>query len=192
MATEAFTDQKENIKFEDIYLSYFSKMKYFALEYVIREEDAENIVQDVFTELWEKKEMLSMHINLVAYLFTTVKNRCLNHLRHKTIVQETATLIQEEYLITLRMNLNSLEAFDQNLFSDQDIEKLITRALNSLSPKCREIFVMSKIEGKKQKQIAAELNISINTVETQTGIAYKKLRAELKEHLLLFIFFFYL
>ncbi|MFV0585337.1 MAG: RNA polymerase sigma-70 factor [Parabacteroides gordonii] len=192
MATEALTDQKENIKFEDIYLSYFSKMKYFALEYVIREEDAENIVQDVFTELWEKKEMLSMHINLVAYLFTTVKNRCLNHLRHKTIVQETATLIQEEYLITLRMNLNSLEAFDQNLFSDQDIEKLITRALDSLSPKCREIFVMSKIEGKKQKQIAAELNISINTVETQIGIAYKKLRTELKEHLLLFIFFFYL
>ncbi|KKB46818.1 RNA polymerase sigma-70 factor [Parabacteroides sp. HGS0025] len=192
MATEALTDQKENIKFEDIYLSYFSKMKYFALEYVIREEDAENIVQDVFTELWEKKEMLSMHINLVAYLFTTVKNRCLNHLRHKTIVQETATLIQEEYLITLRMNLNSLEAFDQNLFSDQDIEKLITRALDSLSPKCREIFVMSKIEGKKQKQIAAELNISINTVETQIGIAYKKLRTELKEHLLLFIFFLYL
>ena len=192
MATEALTDQKENIKFEDIYLSYFSKMKYFALEYVIREEDAENIVQDVFTELWEKKEMLSMHINLVAYLFTTVKNRCLNHLRHKTIVQETATLIQEEYLIALRMNLNSLEAFDQNLFSDQDIEKLITRALDSLSPKCREIFVMSKIEGKKQKQIAAELNISINTVETQIGIAYKKLRTELKEHLLLFIFFLYL
>ncbi len=192
MATEALTDQKENIKFEDIYLSYFSKMKYFALEYVIREEDAENIVQDVFTELWEKKEMLSMHINLVAYLFTTVKNRCLNHLRHKTIVQETANLIQEEYLITLRMNLNSLEAFDQNLFSDQDIEKLITRALDTLSPKCREIFVMSKIEGKKQKQIAAELNISINTVETQIGIAYKKLRTELKEHLLLFIFFFYL
>ena len=192
MATEALTDQKENIKFEDIYLSYFSKMKYFALEYVIREEDAENIVQDVFTELWEKKEMLSMHINLVAYLFTTVKNRCLNHLRHKAIVQETATLIQEEYLITLRMNLNSLEAFDQNLFSDQDIEKLITRALDTLSPKCREIFVMSKIEGKKQKQIAAELNISINTVETQIGIAYKKLRTELKEYLLLFIFFFYL
>ncbi|MCL3853121.1 MULTISPECIES: RNA polymerase sigma-70 factor [Parabacteroides] len=192
MATEALTDQKENIKFEDIYLSYFSKMKYFALEYVIREEDAENIVQDVFTELWEKKEMLSMHINLVAYLFTTVKNRCLNHLRHKTIVQETANLIQEEYLITLRMNLNSLDAFDQSLFSHQDIEKIIARALDTLSPKCREIFVMSKIEGKKQKQIATELNISINTIETQIGIAYKKLRTELKEHLFLFIFFFYL
>ncbi|WP_075559668.1 RNA polymerase sigma-70 factor [Parabacteroides timonensis] len=192
MKTTTLTDQREDIKFEDIYLSYFSKMKYFALEYVIREEDAENIVQDVFTELWEKREILSMQINLIAYLFTTVKNKCLNHLRHITIVQETANLIQEEYLINLRMNLNSLEAFDQNLFSDEDIEKIITRALNTLSPKCREIFVMSKIEGKKQRQIATELNISINTIETQIGIAYKKLRTELKRHLPLLLFFLYL
>lgn len=85
METEALTDRAD-IKFEDIYLSYFSKMKHFAQEYVVLEEDAENIVQDVFTELWEKREMLNMPINLIAYLFTTIKNKCLNHLRHKTIV----------------------------------------------------------------------------------------------------------
>lgn len=190
METEALTDRAD-IKFEDIYLSYFSKMKHFAQEYVVLEEDAENIVQDVFTELWEKREMLNMPINLIAYLFTTIKNKCLNHLRHKTVVHETANLLQEEYFITLRMNLNSLEAFDQNLFSEQDIEQIITKALNTLSPKCKEIFIMSKIEGKKQKQIAAELNISINTVETQIGIAYKKLRVELKNYLPLFIFLLY-
>lgn len=190
METEALTDQAD-IRFEDIYLSYFSKMKHFAQEYVILEEDAENIVQDVFTELWEKREMLSMPINLIAYLFTTIKNKCLNHLRHKTIVNETANLLQEEYFLTLRMNLNSLEAFDQNLFSEQDIEQIITKALNTLSPKCKEIFIMSKIEGKKQKQIAAELNISINTVETQIGIAYKKLRVELKNYMPLFLFLLY-
>lgn len=190
METEALTDQAD-IRFEDIYLSYFSKMKHFAQEYVILEEDAENIVQDVFTELWEKREMLNMPINLIAYLFTTIKNKCLNHLRHKTIVNETANLLQEEYFITLRMNLNSLEAFDQNLFSEQDIEQIIMKALNTLSPKCKEIFIMSKIEGKKQKQIAAELNISINTVETQIGIAYKKLRVELKNYMPLFLFLLY-
>lgn len=190
METEALTDQAD-IRFEDIYLSYFSKMKHFAQEYVVLEEDAENIVQDVFTELWEKREMLNMPINLIAYLFTTIKNKCLNHLRHKTIVNETANLLQEEYFITLRMNLNSLEAFDQNLFSEQDIEQIITKALNTLSPKCKEIFIMSKIEGKKQKQIAAELNISINTVETQIGIAYKKLRVELKNYMPLFLFLLY-
>ena len=189
MKIKAFPEQREETRFEDIYLSYFSKMKYFAKEYVISEEHAENIVQDVFVELWENKEMLNMHMNLIAYLFTTIKNKCLNHLRHKLVVQETASKLQEEYTISLRMNLDSLEAFDNNLFSDQDIEKIISRALDTLSEKCRTIFIMSKIEGKKQKEIAQELNISINTIETQMGIAYKKLRIELKDYfpILLFI-----
>lgn len=189
MKIKAFPEQREETRFEDIYLSYFSKMKYFAKEYVISEEDAENIVQDVFVELWENKEMLNMHMNLIAYLFTTIKNKCLNHLRHKLVVQETASKLQEEYTISLRMNLDSLEAFDNNLFSDQDIEKIISRALDTLSEKCRTVFIMSKIEGKKQKEIAQELNISINTIETQMGIAYKKLRIELKDYfpILLFI-----
>ena len=55
--------------FEEIYVSWFSRMKYFALEYVVSEEDAENIVQDVFTELWEKKEILAYDVNLVAHAF---------------------------------------------------------------------------------------------------------------------------
>ena len=188
MEIKALGEQRENIKFEDIYLSYFSKMKYFATEYVISDEDAENIVQDVFVELWENKEMLNMHMNLIAYLFTTIKNKCLNHMRHKIVVQNTATKMQEEYLISLRMNLDSLEAFDNKLFSDQDIEKIINRALDSLPEKCRTIFFMSKIEGKKQKEIAQELNISINTVGTQIGIAYKKLRTELKDYLPIMLF----
>ncbi|MBC5641450.1 RNA polymerase sigma-70 factor [Parabacteroides sp. BX2] len=190
MKIKAFPEQEKKIRFEDVYLSYFSKMKYFAKEYVISEEDAENIVQDVFVELWENKEMLNMHMNLIAYLFTTIKNKCLNHLRHKLVVQETANKLQEEYTISLRMNLDSLETFDNNLFSDQDIEKLISRALDALPEKCRAIFIMSKIEGKKHNEIAQELNISINTVGSQIGIAYKKLRTELKDYLPILLFLF--
>ena len=190
MKIKAFPEQEKKIRFEDVYLSYFSKMKYFAKEYVISEEDAENIVQDVFVELWENKEMLNMHMNLIAYLFTTIKNKCLNHLRHKLVVQETANKLQEEYTISLRMNLDSLETFDNNLFSDQDIEKLMSRALDALPEKCRAIFIMSKIEGKKHNEIAQELNISINTVGSQIGIAYKKLRTELKDYLPILLFLF--
>lgn len=175
-------------RFEEIYLSYFSKMKRFAREYVVSEEDAENIVHDVFAELWEDKRIFGLSLNLVAYLFTAIKNKCLNHLRHQLVVHETASRLQEEYRLSLRMNLDSLELFDQRVFSGDDIEKAISRALDTLSEKCRTIFIMSKLEGKKQKEIARELAISINTVETQMGIAYKKLRAELKDYLPLFLF----
>lgn len=111
----------------------------------------------------------------IAYLFTIIKNKCLNHLRHKTIALETINNMQEEYNMTLRMNLDSLEAFEQHIFSDQDIEDLINRALDSLPTKCKEIFIMNKLEGKKQEQIATELNLSTNTVRNQISIAYKSL-----------------
>lgn len=172
--------------FEEIYVSWFSRMKYFALEYVVSEEDAENIVQDVFTELWERKEILAYDVNLVALLFTSIKNRCIDLLRHRIVVKEA--LIQEEYQATLRMKLASLELFDQSLLSEQDIERIITEVVDSLPEKCREIFIKSKIEGKKQKDIAAELNISLKTVENQMAIAYKKIKSELKDYLPLLIF----
>ena len=99
--------QKEDRLFENIYLSYFPKMKRFAQEYVISEQDAENIVQDMFAELWEKREMFTCQTIRIAYLFTIIKNKCLNHLRHKTIALETINNMQEEYNMTLRMNLDS-------------------------------------------------------------------------------------
>lgn len=174
--------------FEEIYVSYFSRMKYFAQEYVLSEEDAENIVQDVFTELWEKKELLTYNINLIAFLFTSIKNRCIDHLRHKVTIKEAANHMLEEYQITLKVKLASLELFDQSLLSEADIENIISEVINSLPEKCRDIFIKSKIEGKRQKEIALELNISLKTVENQMNIAYKKLREELRDYLPLLIF----
>lgn len=183
---------EKHLNFEDIYLNYFSKMKHFAKEYVLSDEDAENIVQDVFLELWEKKEILSLQINIIAYLFTAIKNRCIDLLRRRLLAKETADKLQEEHQLTLRLKFDSLEAFDNNLFNENDIEQIITRAIDALPDKCREIFIKSKIEGMKQKDIAVEMNISINTIETQMGIAYKKLKIELKDYLPLFLFLLYL
>lgn len=177
-------------RFEEIYISWFSRMKNFALEYVLSEEDAENIVQDVFADLWEKKEILAYDVNLVALLFTSIKNRCIDLLRHRVVVQEAANLIQEEYQATMRMKLASLELFDQSILTEQDIERIITEVIDSLPEKCRIIFIKSKIEGKKQKEIASELHISLKTVENQMAIAYKKIKIELKDYLPLLLFLF--
>ncbi len=75
------------VQFEEAYISYYSRMKRFAREYVIREEDAENIVHDIFTELWEKKLEFISHINLNGYIFVILKNRCVDFLRRKTTEQ---------------------------------------------------------------------------------------------------------
>jgi len=181
---------EKRTEFENIYVAHYSRMKRFAQEYVIREEDAENIVQDVFLDLWEQNLLLLSHTNLFAYLFTAVKNRCIDFLRHKTIVQKTTDKLQDDYMNALQIKFQSLEAFDEQLFSEPDIETVIQNAIESLPQKCREIFILNKIEGKKQKIIAQELNISINTVESQMAIAYKKLKETLKDYVPLLLFLF--
>ena len=177
-------------QFKEAYITYYSRMKRFAQEYVIREEDAENIVHDIFTELWEKKQEFISHINLNGYLFVILKNRCIDFLRHKTTEQRAINKMQEEYFRTLKLQLESLEMLDNKLLCEPDIETVIQNAIDNLPEKCRQIFVMNKIEGKKQKQIARELNISVNTVESQMAIAYKKLKVALKDYVPLLTFFF--
>lgn len=175
--------------FKDFYLSWYSRMKNFAREYVISENDAEDIVQDIFMELYEKYDSLSFRVNMPAYLFTTVKNRCIDHLRRKIINQESMDHIQEEYLLTLRMKFDSLEILDDDILKETNFEERINKALNTLPEKCRIIFIKHKMEGMRLKEIAEELQLSPKTIENQMTIAYRKLKAELKDYLPILLFF---
>lgn len=176
--------------FEHFYITWYSRAKHFAREYVLSEEDAENITQDVFLDLYQKQALLNDQINRVAYLFTAVKNKCIDYLRHKLLEQETAKKMQEEFSLSLQMKFDSLESFDTDWGSERKLEKVIQQALDSLPERCREIFIKNKLEGKKQKEIADELCISVKTVESQMTIAYKKLKEELKDYLPLLTFLF--
>ena len=111
-------------------------------------------------------------------------------MRKWVLEQETAQGVQDEFEMELRMKYDSLEIFNTQFSDETDIGELLDNALQKLPERCRNIFIMNKLEGKKQKEIAEELNLSINTVESQMGIAYKKLREELKDCLPLFIFLF--
>ena len=178
------------VDFEQFYITWYSRAKYFAREYVHSESYAENIIQDVFLHLYERRDLMDAYTNLTAYLFTSIKNRCLDYLRKWVLEQETAQGVQDEFDMELRMKYDSLEIFNTQFSDETDIGELLDNALQKLPERCRNIFIMNKLEGKKQKEIAEELNLSINTVESQMGIAYKKLREELKDCLPLFIFLF--
>jgi len=178
------------VDFEQFYITWYSRAKYFAREYVHSESDAENIIQDVFLHLYERRDLMDAYTNLTAYLFTSIKNRCLDYLRKWVLEQETAQGVQDEFEMELRMKYDSLEIFNTQFSDETDIGELLDNALQKLPERCRNIFIMNKLEGKKQKEIAEELNLPINTVESQMRIACKKLREELKDCLPLFIFLF--
>jgi RNA polymerase sigma-70 factor (ECF subfamily) len=152
----------------------------FAKEYVLSEEDAENIVQDIFVMLWEKRDVLDVKVNLVSYLFVLVKNKCLDFLKHQTI----GRAFSQEYIVKQQ----ALEELNYIFFSEEDIEEVLNKAINSLPERCREIFIKSRLEGKKYKEIASELDISVNTVENQMSIALKKMKLLLKDYLPLLLF----
>lgn len=169
-----------NDNFDAIYVTCYPRMIRFAKEYVLLEEDAENIVQDIFVLLWEKRDVLDIKVSLVSYLFTLVKNKCLDFLRHKMAGEEFAKEYEAKQM--------ALEQLNCAFSSDEEVEAILTAAIHSLPERCREIFIKSRVKGKKYREIADELNISVNTVETQMSIALKKLRLSLKDYLPLLLF----
>lgn len=158
------------MSFSEMYLTYYSKLVRFAREFVILEEDAENITQDVFTDLWERRDSMDHVENMNAYLFRLVKNRCLDHLKHKIFEQKYVEVMQTSFEIELNLKLQSLDRFDGSDMSvGNDTEILVRAAINSLPKRCRDIFLLSRMEGLKYKEISERLGISVNTVECQMG-----------------------
>ncbi|MDD4514050.1 RNA polymerase sigma-70 factor [Massilibacteroides sp.] len=173
--------------FSKVYRIYFPKLVRFSQAYVRSEEEAENIVQNLFLYLWEHKEVLDSLNNQNAFLFTLVKNRCIDYLR-KQIQAGSKQSLSEIEEKELELKLYSLQKFDENKLSREEIDQIITSAIDSLPPRCKEIFILSRLEGLSHKEIAGRLNISTNTIEGQIAIALKKLRVQLKDYVPLFLF----
>lgn len=168
------------MNFSELYVTYYSRLIWFAKEFVILEEDAENITQDVFADVWERWDSVEHIDNINAYLFRLVKNRCLDYLKHKVSEQKYIDKMQMTFEIEQSLKLQSLDRFDSCVVTEnRDMGMLIRAAINSLPERCREIFLLSRIEKLKYKEISDRLGISVNTVECQMGIALKKLRAKL-------------
>lgn len=181
--------QKNNKSdFSRVYSIYFPKLVRFAREFVLSTEDAENVIQDIFIYLWEHQELLDTLTNLNAFLFTLVKNKYIDQLRHRKLLERKREEFKTVFDKEIQLKLYALQQFDENALSNEDIEIILDNAINSLPEKCREVFVLSRMEGLKNREIAERLNISAKTVENQMTTAIRKLRVELKDYLPLFIF----
>lgn len=174
--------------FKRLYLKYFARLTRFASYYTLTKEDAENIVQDVFLKLWETRNKTALEIRVVSFLFTLVKNRCLDYLKHLHVQEEYCEYEESRYRYEIQFKLDSLERMDIEWPDEEEIYHKINAAIESLPPKCREILIKSKIEGKKYREIAEEMSLSEKTIENQIGIAIKKLRLQLSNKYILLIF----
>lgn len=185
MQRDRITDHKE---FSRIYIVYFPKMVRFAQEYVISVEEAKNIVQDMFLYLWERRDTLEAISNLNAFLFTLIKNKCIDYYRHFNRFDSKKESLDKLQERELHLKMAALQQFDVNMFTLHDIEELLDQAIKKLPAKCQQVFVLSRMEGLKYEEIAQQLDISVNTVRNHISTALRKLKEELKDYLPLFIF----
>ena len=128
---------KTQKSFSDIYSIYYVRMLRFSQTYVIAEEDAENIVQDTFLYLWEHLELLEDIDHLDAFLFTLIKNRCLNFLKHQSYIQAKTCSLKADEELESQLNLYALEQFDEAVSSISEVENLLSRTMQKLPERCR-------------------------------------------------------
>lgn len=157
--------------FEEMYKANYNSLCN-AVENIIGDESAsQDIVQDVFLKIWIKKDELEQVNNKRAYLFKSVINSALKFLE-----------ANKGRISFSDIHFAASETSDSSL-RQKELEVKIQLAINNLPPKCKTIFCLSRFEEMKNREIAEQLDISLKTVETQMGIALKKMREHLAPYL---------
>lgn len=155
--------------FNKVFEEYFNALCAFSYKYITDQSVTEDIVQDVFITFWGHNKEFE-HINAAkAFLYTSVRNKCLNYLKHQ--------LVLKKHQQALIYELESEQFFTRHVIEEEAFNRLYSE-IRQLPLSSQNIMLLA-LNGLKNKEIAAELNISENTVKTQKKIAYAKLKAKL-------------
>lgn len=166
-----FSQDSRQITFREIFEQYHTRLCYFAASLLPEGEEPEDVVQESFVKLWQKKEHFPNLDAVKAFLYITVKNSCLNIYKHDKIIRKYEDLLHQE------------EAGEDNAIRhiiESEVLANIHQALEKLPVGCRHILHLSYFQELKNKEIAEQLHISINTVKTQKKRGLNLLRTILK------------
>ena len=158
-----------NKDFEHIYVKFFPSLVNFAAYLTHSRADATEIVNDVFVSVWQRRAQLVFDENIKSYLFTAVKNKSINFKRKKKL--KVVPYLPNDAISTFTAD---------GPLANTEQQELLLKILKELPPKCRQVFVMSRMDGLTYSEIAAFLDLSVKTVESQMSKALKIFRKNLK------------
>jgi len=173
-------NEKSAIAFQLLFKLYRIKLLHFAYGYISNKEDAEEIIQDIFIKIWNTE---NIHTNLNGYIYKITRNACLDYLRKKKL---TLNVENNTSQIIASINYNALADDLSSQIIERELEDAILKAAEYLPEKCKNVFLLSRIEGLKHKEISKELNISTKTVENHITKALKHMRLHLRDFLTFF------
>lgn len=158
--------------FEEIFKRYWTRFYSIARLKIHSHEEAEEIVQSIFFALWEKRETLAI-TNLSYYLQTAVKNRIINRIRHQ--------ITQRKYWEYYKIFIPSQRPVTQDIVDFDNLNEAVNEAVNSLPEKSRQVFKLSRLEGRSTAEIANRLKLSEKAIEYHLTKSLKHLRLHLKD-----------
>ncbi len=162
----AFTN--DQAAYKELFVLLHSRLKQFAYSILKSQEEAEELVSDLFIKVWQKRDQLTTIESPLLYFYTTAKNLAYNRLNKQKRQQN---LQPEEWLV----HLNSIYFDPEQLMMTEEMMRQIRQAVNSLPPRCRIIFKLVKEDGLKYKEVAELLQLSVKTIEAQMAIALRRL-----------------
>jgi RNA polymerase sigma-70 factor (family 1) len=164
------TETSQDMNLEYLFNKYYSRLCYYAYKLIKNQDAAKDLVQNVFLSYWEKRKEHSSEIAIKNFLYLSLRNACLNFIRHD--------LVEKKYAESLPDNILIEEKGLEYLIKAEAIAA-IQNAIKQLPEGCKTVLKLAYFEGLKNDEIATELGISINTVKTQRQRALNLLRSRL-------------
>ena len=168
--------------FKKLFFEFYHSLCVFAGRYIISPDICEDIVQDVFFNIWKNRKSLNIHSSFRNFLVTSVKNSCTDHLRKESS--------HNKYIENQTSTSTSPSPID--VYTTNELQEMLQSALDKLPQNIQSAFDMSRNKNMTYKEIALEMDISPKTVESYISRALKTLREELKDYLPLLLLMTYL
>lgn len=160
--------------FDEMFGLYYKDLTYFVCSFVNDREVARDLVHDLFFTLWRNRSSIDSSRSVKSYLFSMAHNQALNYLKHQRVIATNERGVVDEY-----------KGYETNTEELEQRLARVRRRLQELPDKQREVVIKCCVEGKMYREVAAELNISENTVKTHLMRGMKFLREGLREDLIL-------
>lgn len=164
--------------FERLFETYYQVLCRYAYTVLRDKEESEEVVQNLFVSLWQKRQTLNIQNSVKSYLYRATRNDCLNRIKHLKVRDSYAVDTRH----TAPVTGNGIEQLEL-----KELTQTVNEAISELPEQCAKVFKLSRFEHLSYAEIAAQLNISVKTVEAHMGKALKRLREQLKDYLLLVI-----
>lgn len=183
-------EKSTQFNFNSFYQIHYRRTFLFAKSYVHDAWAAEDIASEALTSLWEIMKKNEIHHPL-TFLFSIVKNKSIDYLRHELTHQEALAMMSEVGMRELNTRISTLEACDPEIIYSNEVQHIIESTLSTLPERTREVFLMSRYQNLSKQEIATALGITTKGVEYHLANALKSLRVSLKDYLPLFYYLFF-